>query len=262
MSSQDRSLKVSEIFQSIQGEGASVGCPCLFLRLATCNLRCTWCDTPYSWDFARYDYGAEVTTLSIDALAVRIQDAGEKRLVVTGGEPLIQQEKLARLCELLPPSLCIEIETNGTLIPNEKLCARIDQWNVSPKLASSGEPLERRLQLPALERLRDTGRAWLKLVVAGSDDAGEAAELARLLAWPSAQVLLMPLAATLEELQKTGPKVASAAGRLGFRYSPRLHLELFGGQRGGPNYLDDTWEWIGNNWVQRLPAGGSPGRRE
>ena len=232
MSSQDSSLKVSEIFQSIQGEGPSVGYPCLFLRLATCNLRCTWCDTPYSWDFTRYDYRAEVTTLSIETIATRIEAAGERRLVITGGEPLIQHEKLALLCELLPPSLCIEIETNGTLVPNESLCARIDQWNVSPKLQSSGEPLERRLHLPALERLRGTERAWLKLVVAGSEDAAEAAELARLLAWPTARVLLMPLAANAEELRKTGPPVASAAGKLGFRYSPRLHLELFGGQRG------------------------------
>ena len=232
MSSQDSSLKVSEIFQSIQGEGPSAGCPCSFLRLATCNLRCSWCDTPYSWDFTRYDYAREVTTLSIETLAAQIRAAGQTRLVITGGEPLIQQTKLALLCELLPPSLCIEIETNGTLVPSEDLCARIDQWNVSPKLENSGEPLERRLQLPALERLKDTGRAWLKLVVAGSEDASEAAELARLLAWPKAQILLMPLAANAAELRKTGPLVATAAEKLGFRFSPRLHLELFGGQRG------------------------------
>jgi len=232
MSSLDRSFKVSEIFQSIQGEGASAGLPCIFVRLATCNLRCTWCDTRYSWDFAQYDYTTEVTSLSSEALRTRIVESGEPRLVITGGEPLIQQDLLARLCERLPTDLVIEVETNGTIVPNADLCARVDQWNVSPKLANSGEPRDRRVNLDALERFRATERAWLKLVVCGVDDSGEAAELARALSWPAERVMLMPLAARAEDLKEVGPSVLSAAENLGFRYSPRLHLELFGGQRG------------------------------
>ena len=232
MSSHDRSFKVSEIFLSLQGEGPSAGLPCIFVRLATCNLRCTWCDTRYSWDFAQYDYASEVTTWSTEALTTRIIESGETRVVFTGGEPLIQQELLARLCERLPAALRIEIETNGTLVPNESLCARVDQWNVSPKLANSGEPDERRLNLLALARYLATGRAWLKLVVAAEHDSGEAAELARALGWPAERVLLMPLAASAEDLKQVGPPVLTAAKRLGFGYSPRLHLELFGGQRG------------------------------
>lgn len=232
MSSPDRSFKVSEIFQSVQGEGPSAGLPCIFVRLATCNLRCSWCDTRYSWDFAEYDYAAEVTHWSLEDLRKRIVESGETRLVVTGGEPLIQQDLLARLCQVLPAELRIEIETNGTLVPNERLCGRVDQWNVSPKLANSGETSERRFNSVALERLRATGRAWLKLVIAGEKDSAEAAELARALGWPAPQVMLMPLAASAEDLKLVGPSVVSAADKLGFRYSPRLHLELFGGQRG------------------------------
>lgn len=232
MSNQDRSFKVSEIFQSIQGEGPSAGLPCMFVRLATCNLRCSWCDTRYSWDFARYDYATEVTSVSIEALRSRIALSGETRLVITGGEPLIQQDLLGRLCEQLSAELAIEIETNGTLVPSESLCARVDQWNVSPKLSNSGEPRERRLELAALARLRATGRAWLKLVVGGPDDSVEARELVELLGWPAERVMLMPLAASAEDLRRLGPPVLSAAGKLGFRYSPRLHIEQFGGERG------------------------------
>ncbi|HEY6725399.1 MAG TPA: 7-carboxy-7-deazaguanine synthase QueE [Polyangiaceae bacterium] len=232
MSSPDRSFKVSEIFQSVQGEGPSAGLPCIFLRLATCNLRCAWCDTRYSWDFAEYDYAAEVTSWSLQALLERVVESGEPRLVVTGGEPLIQQDLLARLCDSLPPDLRVEIETNGTLVPNDSLCGRVDQWNVSPKLANSCETRERRFHPGALQRLRDTGRAWLKLVVAGEKDSLEAAELARVLGWPAERVMLMPLAASAEDLMLVGPAVVTAANNLGFRYSPRLHLELFGGQRG------------------------------
>lgn len=232
MSSPDRSFKVSEIFQSVQGEGPSAGLRCIFVRLATCNLRCAWCDTRYSWDFANYDYATEVTTWSIEALGERIVESGETRLVITGGEPLIQQDLLARLCQGLPPELRIEVETNGTLVPSESLCARVDQWNVSPKLSNSGEISERRFNASALERLRATGRAWLKLVTAGADDSAEAAGLARTLRWPAERVMLMPLAATAEDLALVGPPVLRSAEKLGFGYSPRLHLELFGGQRG------------------------------
>src|SRR5690606_7841786 len=177
MSSPDRSFKVSEIFQSVQGEGPSAGLPCIFVRLATCNLRCTWCDTRYSWDFAEYDYAEEVTHWSLGALRDRVVESRETRLVLTGGEPLIQQDLRTRLCAELPAELRIEIETNGTLVPNDSLCERVDQWNVSPKLANSGEPRQRRFRAAALGRFLATGRAWLKLVVAGETDSVEAAEL-------------------------------------------------------------------------------------
>lgn len=229
---QDESFKVSDIFRSIQGEGASAGYPCLFVRLATCNLRCVWCDTRYSWDFAQHDYAKEVRRLTPEELCQAIVESGESRLVFTGGEPLLQQQLLATLLEKLPEELYIEVETNGTLAPAPALEHRVNQWNVSPKLANSGESQARRLRSEPLERFKRTERAWLKLVVATPSDCKEAEALVRELGWPAQRVMLMPQAQQLDELARRGPAVAQACSELGFRYSPRLHLSLYGGERG------------------------------
>jgi organic radical activating enzyme len=228
----DIRFKISEIFESLQGEGHTAGCPSLFVRLATCNLRCSWCDTRYSWDFSAYDYAAQVSELTMTELTQVILDSSQKHLVLTGGEPLLQQNQLRHLVERLPATLHIEVETNGTLEPHPTLLSRVNQWNVSPKLENSGEPRARRIRRQTLEALRLTSRAWLKLVVRGEADFQEAAELVRELAWPRDKVLLMPLAATREELANVAAAVAGACSERRFRFSPRLHLELYGGERG------------------------------
>jgi 7-carboxy-7-deazaguanine synthase len=219
-------IELCELFESIQGEGPNVGEPCLFVRLSGCRLRCEWCDSRYAWEHA----GAE----SVDptALAVRIRAAGPRRLVLTGGEPLEQQPALVELLPLLPPELVLEVETNGTHPPRAELLARVAQWNVSPKLRSSGQPLAQRLAPQALQPLRDTGRAWLKLVVHTDADIEEAAELVTQLDWPAERVALMPLADTRTQYRTRAPKVAEAALALGYRFSPRLQLELWDGRRG------------------------------
>jgi organic radical activating enzyme len=223
-------LKVSEIFDSIQGEGASTGLPCTFLRLAGCNLHCTWCDTAYTWDWSRYDYKSEVQVMPLEAIVARIASA--QRLVITGGEPLLQQRSLALLLARLPNELPVEVETNGTRQVNDELLARVQQWNVSPKLSNSGESSARRIQYTALEPLRDTGRAWLKLVVATEACAVEAEELVQRLAWPRERVLFMPLASTREALLQILPQVKRLASGRGVGWSSRIHIERWDGQRG------------------------------
>jgi organic radical activating enzyme len=153
-------------------------------------------------------------------------------LVVTGGEPLIQGAALTRWFALLPAALAIEVETNGTLAPSPELAARVTQWNVSPKLANSGEPLERRLRPAALAALLATERAWLKLVVATPVDAEEAERLLTATGWPRERVLLMPQGATRRELSERAPFVKAEALRRGLGYSPRLHVEHWDGARG------------------------------
>src|SRR6185436_10838972 len=108
-------LRISEIFESVQGEGASAGEPSVFLRLSTCNLRCTWCDTKYTWDWTAFRYEDEVHPMNVDEVRKRIVQSASGRLIVTGGEPLLQRRELEALLAELPEDLYVEFETNGTL---------------------------------------------------------------------------------------------------------------------------------------------------
>jgi organic radical activating enzyme len=223
-------LFVSEIFDSVQGEGPSQGYPCTFLRLAGCNLACTWCDTEYSWNWAKYDVRKEAYTEVIGTLAARF--GASRRLVITGGEPLLQQRALEQLLSQLPSTLPIEIETNGTLEPTSYLAHRVDQWNVSPKLSHSGETHERRLNPAALQKFRDTGRAWLKLVTQSIDDSDELSTIVNLVTWPSERVYLMPEARSPAQLTNLTPQIVNLAIATGYKFTNRLHLQVWGGKRG------------------------------
>jgi 7-carboxy-7-deazaguanine synthase len=225
-------LKLSEIFSSLQGEGPSAGAPALFVRLALCNLHCSWCDTRYTWDFERYDYGKEVSLAPLSELSERIRGSREGRVIFTGGEPLLQQGALGKLFSTLPRELTIEVETNGTLVPKPALAERVDQWNVSPKLAHAGDPETRRIRGDALLALRDTGRAFLKFVLQREQDLSEVEALVERFAWPRERVFLMPEAATPTEHAARASVVAELCQRRGFRFSPRLHVTLWGGERG------------------------------
>lgn len=227
-----KDLKISEIFASLQGEGPSSGVPCLFVRLAQCNLHCVWCDTRYTWDWQQFRYDDEVHVEPVARVAERVAAAPEKRLVLTGGEPLLQQAALAELLGAIPTDVFVEVETNGTQRPLPALAERVDQWNVSPKLSSCGDPERLRIKPDALLALRDTDRAFLKLVVNGDGDLAEADELVARFSWPRSRVLFMPEARSKEELDRRSPAVARAAAARGLRFSSRLHLTLFDGRRG------------------------------
>jgi organic radical activating enzyme len=225
-------LELSEIFGSVQGEGPSAGEPALFVRLAVCNLRCAWCDTKYTWDFKSYRYEDEVRTASCDEVLARIAGAPERRVVITGGEPLLQQRALAPLLERVSRDSVVEVETNGTVLPNARLLARVDQWNVSPKLAHSEEPGRRRLNFTVLRALGESGRAYLKLVVQGKGDLPEIEALVSALGWPRGRVLLQPEACTTLEYGARAQTVKELCREHDFGFSPRLHVLRWGGQRG------------------------------
>lgn len=233
-------LLVSEMFVSLQGEGISMGQPAAFLRLAACNLACSFCDTPYTWDFRRFDRAREVKESSVAEVADWAIRHAPGRLIVTGGEPLLQIAALEELLAALDAELAerrlmpltIEVETNGTVVPSAALALRVDQWNVSPKLGNSGEPWGRRHKLDALRFFSLSERAWFKFVVESESDAGEALELCDELSVPRSRTLFMPQAQNAGELRERAPVVAAWALEARVRFSGRVHLELWGGRRG------------------------------
>ncbi len=228
----DAVLRVNEVFASLQGEGPSAGEPAVFLRLAGCNLACTWCDTAYAWDFSRHDPARERHPLPVAEVSRRLLATGEHRLVITGGEPLLQQLALADLLAALPPELLVEVETNGTLAPTPPLLGRVTLWVVSPKLASSGVPSADRRRDGVLRAFAANDRAWCKLVVAGEADLDEADALVAAVDWPRERVLLMPEASDRETLAARLPWVSAAARARRYGVSTRLQVERWGGARG------------------------------
>jgi 7-carboxy-7-deazaguanine synthase len=225
-------LKLSEIFESLQGEGASVGAPTMFVRLAQCNLHCSWCDTKYTWDFEHYNYDDEVREQSSEDVARVVNASTTRRVVLTGGEPMLQQRALSAFFGSLAPDIIVEVETNGTILPSGETLARVNQWNVSPKLSNAGDPEALRLRPAVLEALRDVSGSYLKLVLHSDADYAEADALLKQLAWPQERVMFMPQASNRDELRARSLQVAEAARARGVRFSSRLHLELWGGRRG------------------------------
>jgi organic radical activating enzyme len=232
MAGESALLKISEIFESLQGEGVSSGSPAIFVRLAQCNLHCTWCDTKYTWDFDNYRYEDEVRERTAAEIAELVNASASRRVILTGGEPLLQQRALKELFARLAPEIVVEVETNGTIAPEPEALWRVNQWNVSAKLSSAGDPEQFRIKPDVLATFRGAACAYLKLVVRTEADFAEADALVQRLAWPSERVLLMPEANDREQLRARSLDVAQAAHARGFRFSSRLHLELWGGRRG------------------------------
>ena len=230
-----------EIFASVQGEGPSMGMPVSFMRLSRCNLACVWCDTAYTWRFEgdnrphrdgqTYDRKANQVTLDEEEVAARIMALGQTRLVITGGEPLLQAPALAKLLDLLP-DIGVEIETNGTTKASPRLDIRIDQFNVSPKLTHSGNPAELALIPERLDAYATDPRAWFKFVIAEPSDLDEVLALRERYRFRPDHVFLMPEGTDSETLRAREKWLAPLCVEHGFRMSDRLHIHLFGDTRG------------------------------
>lgn len=230
-----------EIFASVQGEGMSAGRACAFVRLSRCNLACEWCDTAYTWRFtgdnrphrdgADFDRAANQVTLDEADVAARIAALGRLRLVVTGGEPLLQAPALARMLALLP-GVHVEVETNGTVAPPAVLEAHVHQWNVSPKLAHSGNPRDLALRPEALSAFAADPRASFKFVIASEDDLAEVSEIASAHAIPSSRIWLMPEGRDSSTIRQRGAWLADYCSKHELNFSDRLHIHLFGDTRG------------------------------
>ena len=230
-------MRLSEIFYSIQGEGTLVGVPSVFVRTSGCNLRCRWCDTPYaSWK-------PEGEEWSIDRIMDEVNRHPTRFVVVTGGEPMIAKEMPALLQALRDAGKHVTIETAGTIAPNGVSC---DLASISPKLGNS-TPREGEIEAAWIERHEKTRlqpevlRAWcvgyevqLKFVISSAEDVEEAANVVSCIGVeiPPERVLVMPEGTSVEALQQKSDLLVETCKQRGWRFSPRLHVELFGNKRG------------------------------
>ena len=224
-------LVVSEVFgPTFQGEGPSLGRRAGFVRLGRCNLSCSFCDTPYTWDWERHDPAKELTRIDVCDLADRVRAMHVPLVVVTGGEPLLQQSHLVEFLSELHPSHEVEIETAGTLAPNDQLVSLVTRFNVSPKLSNSGMDLERRYKPAVLRALEATRKAAFKFVVSDEESLEEVESIVdecRL-----HDVWVMPEGVTPEGITGRSRDLAEAVLRRGWNLTTRLHVLLWGDERG------------------------------
>ena len=222
------SLVVSEVFgPTFQGEGPTLGRRAAFVRLGRCNLTCAWCDTPYTWDWDRFDPAVELTRRPVQEIVDEVAAMGVDRVVLTGGEPLLQQRHLGPLLDACRErGWAVEVETNGTVAPSPEVVARVERFNVSPKLANSGVDRDRAIVPSALVALAATGKAAFKFVVTGPDDLDEIAALG------VAPVYVMAEGTTPDGVLRTTRAVADAVSARGWHLTTRLHVLLWGDERG------------------------------
>lgn len=239
-----------EIFFTLQGEGVSVGLPAVFVRSSLCNLHCHWCDTDHTWNFEgtpwkhekdalpgyrkhrKADVTIETTTAEIVA---KVAAFPCRRVVLTGGEPLLQQagwlEVIAALREI-DRAYAFEVETNGTKQPTPEFRAAVTQFNVSPKLANSGMGERLRIVPAVIESFAADSKAWFKFVACGPEDVEEIAAFTQRFGIPPERVLVMPEGRTAAELDHHAQDVVACCLLHGWRFCDRLHVRLWGDKRG------------------------------
>ena len=228
-------MRVAELFHSIQGEGKLAGVPSVFVRASGCNLRCKWCDTPYaSWT-------TEGDDQTVDQIMNAVQEYNCRHVVLTGGEPMIMPE-ITELSERLHAAdMHVTIETAATVYKPVSLHLA----SLSPKLSNS-TPLERekgrfaqlhektRLNFDTIQKFIDTAPSiQLKFVISGESDLGEIKQiLSRVRGWEEPDVLLMPEGTDVKTLNDRSKWLADICKRTGYRFCPRLQIQLYGNTRG------------------------------
>ena len=225
-------LVVSEVFgPTWQGEGPSLGRRAGFVRLGRCNLACTFCDTPYTWRWTDHDPAVELRTAAVDDVVTELLVMEVPLVVVTGGEPLLQQSHLPPLLRpLRARGIDIEIETAGTLAPTPEIVELVTRFNVSPKLANSGNDLERRRRPEVLQALQATGRAAFKFVALDAADLDEIQELVD--ANGLTDIWVMPEGTDAETIVTRSRALIDPVQERGWNLTTRLHVLLWGDRRG------------------------------
>jgi 7-carboxy-7-deazaguanine synthase len=222
-------MKIAEIFHSIQGEGRLAGVPSVFVRTSGCNLRCSWCDTPYtSWN-------PEGADMSVEEILTQVRQFHSQHAVVTGGEPMIAKGVAELTRGLREAGIHITIETAGTVYTP----VECDLMSISPKLANStpeGEWAKQhdklRINIDAIRRLMDLCDYQLKFVVVTPDDVDEVRDIMTRANAEPGKVILMPEGIDPAKLREKAVWIAELCKQEGFRYGPRLHVDIWGSLRG------------------------------
>jgi organic radical activating enzyme len=243
MTALDTVLPVNEVFgPTWQGEGPHAGRRCYFVRLGMCNLHCSWCDTPYTWDPTRYDLDAENPDRTVAQIRTRLYDLGARAgsvIVLSGGEPFIHHHKIRALLESTR-DFSWHVESNGTIAPPLWAIGTADSFShvtLSPKVGQSDDPVQRRLPSKALGRWASLTRlhpdqiAW-KFVARHNADVTAAAELVREHNVPRECAWIMPEGVTPLEVLDRQRALAPAVEAAGFNLTTRLHTLLWADKRG------------------------------
>lgn len=234
-------LQVSEIFgPTFQGEGPSVGRRCAFLRLGGCGLHCSWCDTPYTWRYSEahphegnviYDPRKEIKQLSAVEINNQLRQIPVDMLVVSGGEPMLQQGKLMRLLpEVMRWSWRVEVETAGVIFPTDNFIKYVNQFNVSPKLEHSGNSVEIRYKPDILRRFQAQSGCIFKFVVQQISDLKEVDAIVQECGLTN--VWIMPEGIDSKTLLERATLLADEVSKRGYNMTNRLHILTWGSKRG------------------------------
>ena len=235
-------MKVNEIFgPTIQGEGRSRGMECIFIRTAICNLHCIWCDTAYTWNWTgtkfkhpeKYDKEKEVHLMEIQQIIDETKKLSEtvKAVVITGGEPLLQQNEVVELVKRLKEdNYWVEIETNGTILPSDEFLEVIDRINCSPKLKSNGaDSVRARIKPPTLKKLAQSDKTNFKFVITDKNDLIEIVLMAK--EYGMKDIWLMAEGRTKKEQLQKESEVSTLAQYYGFNFTPREQVLKWGTRR-------------------------------
>lgn len=225
-------LVVSEVFgPTWQGEGPSLGRRAGFVRLGRCGLACTFCDTPYTWRWEDHDPAVELTTRDVAGILEELAAMDVGLVVVTGGEPLLQQSHLPPLLRpLLARGVEVEIETAGVIAPTPEVVDLVTRFNVSPKLANSGNELDRRYRPEALRALQATGKAAFKFVAVDGNDLDEIAAMVDRCGLTN--VWVMPEGTDPATIVDRSRALVDPVLARGWNLTTRLHVLLWGDRRG------------------------------
>jgi 7-carboxy-7-deazaguanine synthase len=248
-----KKIPISEIFYSLQGEGVNCGKPSVFVRFATCNLSCGYnriggewvenggwkCDAWYTWQDSR-DFVMMSTFEIYQSVKSFFTTSKPQHVVFTGGEPLLRQEAIAGLVLYLISDMVewwnpvsFEVESNCTIIPDRSLWDVIDWWDLSPKLSNSGIIRERRVKPDVVRFFLRNPQAYFKFVIRDESDVEEMeTDYVHQFGIPPERVILMPEGTDESVLKTRGRWIAEICKRKGYRFTPRLQIELWGDKRG------------------------------